>query len=116
MRPQILLGVSINTLPSRVWTDIIAVDASDLSLRGAPENKHIRHVADVLNGLKILPNSPVIEEDWDVDSWRCRTYGERAYVVDLCSIPVEQLNAWGGKFIVHADSICWKKAILVSQF
>lgn len=99
-----------------MWEEIIVVDATDLSFRGAPDNKRILHVADIFKGLMSLPNAPVIEEDWNVDVWSYRTYSEWPYVENLCSTQAKQLQAWRGGLLVHGDPIFFEKAILVLYF
>lgn len=60
---KLFWAVSIDSLTCRVWLYIITVVVSDLSFYGVPENRRIRHVADVFKGLTSLPNELVIEED-----------------------------------------------------
>lgn len=73
-------------------------------------------MSELFKGLSILPYaSVIIEGDIDFDLWRYQTYGERTYVANLCALPAERLNAWRGRFLVHADTICWQRAIRVSH-
>lgn len=73
-------------------------------------------MSEVFKGLSRLPNAPLIEGDMYADLWRYRTQGERTYVSNMCALLAESLEAWWGRFLVHADTICWQRAIFVSHF
>lgn len=109
-------GVPTDALRFRVWRDVIAVDAIDLSWRGSAPNKLTRHVRDVRKGLMSMAYAPCVREDMDVDLWRYRTFRERSYVEGLCALTAEQLDDWRGRYCVHADAICWDRPFLKSHF
>lgn len=57
------------------------------------ETKRSRHWAEIAEGMLELPSRPLVEDDVDLDIWRCRYYVERLYVESLCSLPAETLTS-----------------------
>lgn len=43
-------------------------------------------------------------------------YRERQYVANLWTLTMGDLTSWRGRYMVHADELCWVRAIIVEQF
>jgi len=113
---QFFWGEDAACLRSRVWRDVFATDDGDLNTRGSHAAKRAEHVRHVRQGLASLQHTPLIEDRYDVDLWRYRTYGEIPYVANLCAISQDRLAAWRNRFVVDERALCWHRSILLSDF
>lgn len=113
---QFFWGVELESLGSRVWLDIVAVDDYDLKYHGSADARKSHLVADVAKGMLALASEPLVEEDVDVDLWSYRYYGELRYAVNLFALQTEKLASWSGRYMVNPDSICWESGIILSRF
>lgn len=77
--------MSTETLESRAWQRIIAVDDNHRANFGMIDLKRTRNVATVVKGLQKCTGGPLFNEDIYVDMWRNRVYREWLYVSNLCS-------------------------------
>lgn len=63
-------GLRTDSLASRVWKNIIAVDDVDLTNFGIVDVKRTHHVGGVANGLLTFAGGPLVFDNVDVDLWR----------------------------------------------
>lgn len=95
---------------------IIAVDDLDLRNSGTIDIKRTRRVAPIANGFQTFGGGPSIEDDVGVDMWQYHVYSEPPYILNLCSFKDEDLEPWLGRYVVHAEALCWSCAIKTAQF
>lgn len=109
-------GVETEVLSSLLWREIIAGNDIDLNFHCSSDERTLRHVAYVSKGILALTVAPLVDEDSYMDIWHYRYYEERPYFANLFVLPAEQLESWQGKYMVHLNSIYWKRAMFPSRF
>lgn len=109
-------GVDTESLASRVYQWINTVDDIDLANYGTVDVKRSRYVAAVAKGFQMFAGAPAVDKGFYVELWRYKVSSERPYVANLCTFTEEDIFPWRGRYMLHADVLCWGRSICKAEF